>query len=46
MARVVRSARPRVDALTVRVGAARVEVRAGFDAGLLRELVAALGGEP
>ncbi len=46
MARVVRSAPPTTDAMTVRVGAARVEVRAGFDHGLLRELVAALGGEP
>jgi hypothetical protein len=32
--------------LTVRIGAAQVEVGAGFDHGLLRELVAALGGEP
>jgi len=46
MARVVRPPRPTTEALTVRVGAARVEVRAGFDHGLLRELVAALGGEP
>lgn len=45
MARVVRDPNPTVDSLTVRVGAARVEVRAGFDHGLLRELVAALGGE-
>jgi hypothetical protein len=30
----------------VRVGAAQVEVRAGFDRALLRELVEALGGEP
>ena len=34
------------DALTVRIGAARVEVRAGFDPGLLRELVSALGSDP
>jgi hypothetical protein len=30
--------------LTVAVGAARVEVRAGFDRALLREIVEALGG--
>jgi len=46
MARVVRSAGSTTDALTVRVGLARVEVRPGFDPGLLRELVAALGSEP
>ena len=34
-------------ALVVRVGAAEIEVRAGFDAGLLRAVVAALdGGAP
>jgi hypothetical protein len=32
-------------ALTVRVGGAQIDVRAGFDGSLLRELVAALGGE-
>ena len=46
MARVVRRAGSTTDALTVCVGSARVEVRPGFDAGLLRELVAALGSEP
>jgi len=30
--------------MAVRVGAAVVEVREGFDHGLLREVVAALGG--
>lgn len=30
--------------LTLRVGSAEVEVRRGFDAGLLKEVVAALGG--
>jgi hypothetical protein len=46
MARVVRRAGSTTDALTVCVGSARVEVRPGFDPGLLRELVAALGSEP
>jgi hypothetical protein len=32
--------------MTIRIGAARVEVRRGFDRGLLREVVEALGGEP
>jgi hypothetical protein len=32
-------------AIQVRVGAAEIEVRAGFDARLLREVVDALGGE-
>jgi len=32
-------------AITVRIGAAEIEVRAGFDARLLREVVDALGGE-
>ena len=45
MARIVRRSGPAADALTVRVGAARVEVRPGFDPELLRELVAALGSE-
>jgi hypothetical protein len=45
MVRVVRTAREAC-ALTVRVGAAQVEVRSGFDPSLLRELVDALGGEP
>jgi hypothetical protein len=43
LARVVHA--PRASApLTVVVGAARVEVRAGFDRALLREVVDALGG--
>jgi hypothetical protein len=42
LARVVR--RPPHDArLTITVGAARIEVHAGFDPSLLRELVDALG---
>jgi hypothetical protein len=45
MARVTAIARPTPSSLTVRVGAARVEVRPGFDRGLLRELVEALAGE-
>jgi transposase-like protein len=32
--------------IRVRIGAAEIEVRAGFDARLLREVVDALGGEP
>lgn len=32
-------------ALVVRIGAAEIEVRVGFDAGLLRQVVDALGGE-
>jgi len=32
------------DRLVVRVGGAEIEVRAGFDAGLLAAVVAALGG--
>jgi hypothetical protein len=31
--------------MTVTVGAARIEVRAGFDRALLRELIAALAPE-
>jgi hypothetical protein len=33
------------DAIVISVGAARVTVRAGFDQGLLRQVVQALGGE-
>jgi hypothetical protein len=43
MARVVRGTRP-PSSLTLRVGGAVIEVRAGFDRGLLREVVEALGG--
>jgi transposase-like protein len=32
-------------AMRIRIGAAEIEVRAGFDARLLREVVEALGGE-
>lgn len=48
MARIVRvrASNLTTDSLTVRVGSARVDVRPGFDPGLLRELVAALGSEP
>lgn len=46
MVRVVPVTGSTADALTVRIGAARVEVRSGFDPGLLRELVSALGSEP
>lgn len=46
MAPVVRRVGSTTDALTVRVGSVRVEVRPGFDPGLLRELVSALGSEP
>ena len=42
IARVVRS--PPSAPLTVAVGGARIEVRAGFDRALLRDLVDALGG--
>ena len=45
MARVVRTAAPRPDAgVAVVVGHARVLLSAGFDAEVLREVVAALGG--
>lgn len=44
MVRVVPREKPDA-ALTVRVGGAQIEVRAGFDGSLLRELVAALGSE-
>lgn len=43
LARVVRVAPPSAS-LTVVVGAARIEVRAGFDRGLLRDLLDTLGG--
>jgi len=43
LARVVRVAAPSAP-LTVSIGAARIEVRAGFDATLLRDVVDALGG--
>jgi len=46
MARVVTPSRRREPTLTVRVGVAQVEVRAGFDRALLRELVDVLGGRP
>ena len=44
MVRLVAAAKPASGSLTVRVGAAQVEVRSGFDRALLRELVDALGG--
>ena len=44
MVRLVAVAKPAGGLLTVRVGAAQVEVRSGFDRGLLRELVEVLGG--
>jgi|SRR5580704_505880 transposase len=43
LARVVRRAQQPEARLTVAVGAARIEVHAGFDRTLLRELVDALG---
>lgn len=46
MVRVVAKAKSAATGtVMVRVGAAQVEVRAGFDHALLRELVEALGGE-
>ncbi|MFI4978387.1 MAG: IS66 family insertion sequence element accessory protein TnpA [Solirubrobacterales bacterium] len=45
LVRVVPAAKPATRSLTIRVGAAYVEVGAGFDRALLRELVDALGGE-
>jgi hypothetical protein len=45
MVRVVAATKPRSDVLTVRIGAAQVEVRRGFDRRLLRELVEALGAD-
>jgi len=44
MVRVVTAVKPASAALTVRLGAAQVEVRRGFDRVLLRELVEVLGG--
>lgn len=44
MARVVRRLSAGGSSLTVRVGAAGIEVSAGFDRELLREVVVALGG--
>ena len=43
MAQVVRSSARAEESIVVAVGAARVTVRAGFDAALLRRLVDALG---
>ena len=43
LARVVRVGSPTA-ALTITVGAARIEVMAGFEPGLLRAVVACLGG--
>jgi hypothetical protein len=43
LARVVRVAAPKAP-LTVFIGAARIEVRAGFDAALFCDVVDALGG--
>ncbi len=43
LARVVRVPAPSAP-LTVTVGSARIDVRAGFDATLLRDVVDALGG--
>lgn len=43
LARLVRVSTPSVP-LTVTVGAARIEIRAGFDRALLRDVVDALGG--
>jgi hypothetical protein len=43
LARIVRVA-PSSTSLTVAVGAARIEVRAGFDRELLRDVLDALGG--
>ena len=43
LVRVVRASESAGHSMTVRVGAAVVEVREGFDHGLLREVVAALG---
>lgn len=45
MVRVVAVSKPSTSGVTVRIGAAHVDVRAGFDATLLREVVRALGGE-
>jgi hypothetical protein len=43
LTRVVRVETP-AEPLVVAVGAARIEVRAGFDRGLLRDVIEALGG--
>jgi hypothetical protein len=43
LVRVVRASESSSGSMTVRIGAAVVEVREGFDHGLLREVVAALG---
>ena len=46
-ARVVRTDAPAsATRLTLAVGAARIELTRGFDAKLLREVVAAVGGAP
>jgi hypothetical protein len=45
MARVVPVSPRADDGIVVVVGAARIAVRAGFDRLLLREVIAALGGE-
>ena len=44
LVRVVRTSESASRSMTVRVGAAVVEIRKGFDHSLLREVVAALGG--
>jgi hypothetical protein len=45
LAPVVSATKPATRSLTIRVGAAHVEVQGGFDRALLRELVETLGGE-
>ena len=44
LVRVVRASESAGRSMTVRVGSAVLDVREGFDHGLLREVVAALGG--
>jgi transposase len=44
MVRAVASGRPAASRIVVRIGAAHVEVQAGFDVALLHEVVRALGG--
>jgi hypothetical protein len=44
LVRVVRASESAGRVMTVRVGSAMVDVREGFDPGLLREVVSALGG--
>ncbi len=44
MAKVVTSSTGKTSTIEVAVGAARVQVRAGFDGTLLRQVVEALGG--